>query len=211
VASITVAGQAVAAVTPDRATLDLGLTHVGLTASAAMDAVAARSNGLQRLLGELGFEAADWSTQGISLGEEWQWKNEENVLVGHRATTGITVTITAFERISTLLQRAVDDAGAQIRNLHWLVSAQHPARRTLLGAAATDAVARADAYAEALGLQRGAVEEVSDLPIAAAPEPRPMPAAMRLKAADSGPPLNVNAGEIELQATVFIRFTTLPR
>jgi uncharacterized protein YggE len=211
VASITVAGQAIASVTPDRATLDLGLTHVGLTASAAMDAVAARSNALERLLGELGFGPADWSTQGISLGEEWQWKNEENVLVGHRATTGITVMITAFERISTLLQRAVDGTGAQIRNLQWQVSAHHPARRALLGAAATDAAARADAYAEALGMQRGGVEEVSDQPIAGPPEPRPLAAAMRLKTADSGPPLSVNAGEIELHETVFIRFTILPR
>src|SRR5690349_19471403 len=147
-ASITVAGQAVASVAPDRATIDLGLTHVGLTASVAMDTVARRTDDLQRLLGELGFEPSDWSTQGVSLGEEWQWKNDANELVGHRATTGISVTVVDFDRLSPLIQRAVDEAGAQIRSLQWEVSAGHPARRALLGNAASDAISRADAYAD---------------------------------------------------------------
>lgn len=211
-ASIIVCGQAASSVTPDRASLDLGLTRVAPTASAAMDEVAARSQDLEQVLGSLGFVAADWSTQGINLAEEWQWKNEANTLVGHRATTGITVTITAFERIATLLQRSVDETGAQIRNLQWSVSDRHPARRALLGAAAIDATQRADAYADALGLLRGAVEEVSDLPITSSPGPQPVGAgSLRAKMADAAPPMSVNAGEVDLRAVVYVRFTTLPR
>jgi len=65
------------------------------------------------------------------------------------------------------VSRAVEDAQAEVRDLRWSVSDDNPARRELLGAAAVDATHRADAYAEALGLRRGTVEDVSDLPLTA--------------------------------------------
>jgi uncharacterized protein YggE len=112
---------------------------------------------------------------------------DANTRVGFRATTGITVKIVDFDRIAPLLQRAVDDADAEIRNLQWVVSENHPARHTPLGAAAIDATHRADAYAEALSLQRGPVEVVSDLPMVASPSARPEMAMMRSKSADTAP------------------------
>lgn len=210
-ASITVCGTADDSVAPDRATLELGLTHIGVASSGAMATVATQSQCLERVLGDAGFVPADWSTQGVTLAEEWEWKNDTNTRVGFRASSGVTVRIVDLERIAPLLQAAVDDADAQVRDLRWAVSDHHPARSALLGAAALDAVHRADAYAEALGLQRGAVEEVSDLPMVSAPGPQPMVMMARSKAADNAPTLSVSGGQITLHASVYVRFTTLPR
>ncbi|MCU1394742.1 MAG: hypothetical protein JWM34_3170 [Ilumatobacteraceae bacterium] len=210
-ASITVRGSAITSVAPDRATLDLGLTHVAVTSSAALAEVARQSADVEAVLIRFGLPGTAWSTQGVSVAEEWEWRNDTNTRVGYRATTGVTATLIALDSVAPLLSAAVDEADAQIRDLRWSVSAEHPARRELLAGAALDAVQRADAYADALGLQRGAVEEVSDLPISSGFVVAPMQAMARSKAADTGPTMSVNGGLIELHASVDVRFTTLPR
>jgi uncharacterized protein YggE len=210
-ASITVQGVAEVSVAPDRAVLALTITHVAPTAREALDEVATRSRRVEQLLADHGLAPADWSIQGVSVAEEWEWKHDTNTNVGFRATSGVTVRILALETIGALLHEVVDGGGAQIRDLGWSVSPGHPARRELLGAAALDAVQRADAYADALGLQRGAVEAVSELPIGESTGPSPMAAFARAKTADGASPISVSGGEIELSATVHVRFTTLPR
>ena len=164
-ATVTVIGTARASVRPDRAVLDLGLTHVALSSSEAMDRVAEQSNELADHLDELGFDEREWSTQGVTLSEEWEWKNDTNTKVGYRATTGVTVNIVELDLVNQVLSVAVDDAGAQVRSLRWLVAPDNPAREALLGAAAIDARHRALAYSSALNLSLGQVEDISDLPV----------------------------------------------
>ncbi|MEO6124311.1 MAG: SIMPL domain-containing protein [Ilumatobacteraceae bacterium] len=212
-ASVTVFGTSRASVRPDRATLDLGVTHVAVTSSTAMDKIAEQTRLLAELLVSLGFEERSWSTQGVSLAEEWEWKNETNTRVGYRATSGVTVTIVDLGLVSALLRAAVDDAGAQVRDLQWHIAADNPAREALLGGAALDAKRRATAYVTALDLALGAVEEISEVAIGSTPSPRPAGAEMMLrsaKASDSSAGMAVNPGEIELTASVFVRFGTVP-
>jgi len=211
-ATVTVSGSARASVRPDQALLDLGVTHVAVTSSTAMDHVAERTRQLAEQLAILGIEDRAWSTQGVTLDEEWEWKNETNSRVGYRATSGVTVTIDDLDLVSALLRSTVDEAGAQVRNLQWLVKPEHPAREALLGRAALDAKRRASAYVSALDLDLGAVEEISDLPFGQSPLPRPAVETMMLRSAkssDSSAGLAVNPGEIELSATVFVRFGTV--
>lgn len=211
-ASITVCGTAHRSVTPDRARLDLGLTHVAPTASAAMDEISERSQQVASTLAALGFASTDWSTQGVTVAEEWEWKHETNTRVGYRATAGVGVNIADFDRIAPLLGAAVDDASAQIRSLTWSVSPTHTIRHELLAAAAAEAEHRAIAYAVALRLRLGAIEEISDVPIVASPRVSGGGETMMMRAAkmaDSGPSMKVNAGEIELSASVYVRFATL--
>lgn len=213
-ATVTVSGTSRASVRPDRAILDLGVTHVALTSSAAMDQIAEQTRRLADLLTTLGIEPHAWSTQGVTLAEEWEWKNETNTRVGYRATSGVTITIEDLKLVSPVLRAAVDEAGAQVRNLQWLVAADNLAREALLGGAARDAKRRATAYVTALDLALGAVEEISEIPIGSSPTPRPAGAEMMLrsaKMADSNAGMAVNPGEIELTASVFVRFGTVPR
>lgn len=125
--------------------------------------------------------------------------------------SGVTMRIADLDRVGSLLQATVDDADAQIRDLSRSVSDHHPALAALLGTATLDAVHRADASADALGLQRGAVDEVSDLPIVASPGRQPMAMMVRAEAADSSQTMSVSGGQIDLHAAVHVRFTTLPR
>jgi uncharacterized protein YggE len=211
-ASVTVRGTAHLSVAPDRARLDLGLTNVAPSAAAAMGEISARSQQLASLLTDIGLQRSEWSTQGVSLQEEWEWKDNTNTMVGHRATAGITVDLTDLDRLPALVQRAVDEAGAQVRGLQWHVSVDHPAHHALLGAAALDAQRRAIAYTVTLGLLLGAVEEISDLPITVSPG-NDGQAMMRAAkgAAEPAPAMDISGGEIALSASVNVRFSTLQR
>lgn len=209
--SVTVRGSSLASVTPDQAELSLALSHLAADAATALDEVATRSQQLEEMLAALGYERTDWATEGVQVGEEYVWKNDSNVLVGHRATTAVTVTIRSIDLVGKVIRGGVTGAGATVRNLVWRVDADNPARAALLGEAARDAKLRASAYVDALGLRLGEVEIISE--VAFTPEPaaheRPMMMAGAAKMAD-GAEMSVSGGFIELSAEVYVRFAILP-
>ena len=209
--TVTVRGTALAAVTPDRAELSLALSHLAADAATALDAIAERSQRLEQILTDKGFARTDWATDGVQVAEEYQWKNDANVLVGHRASTAVTVTIRSVDLVGAVIRDGVTVTGASVRNLMWRVDADNPARRELLGAAARDARVRATAYVEALGLRLGAVELISELAPVADPTPVPRAAMMAFsKSADmGGAQVSVSGGLVVLDAEVFVRFGTL--
>lgn len=206
--SVTVRGTAAASVTPDRAELSLALTHLAADAASALDEVAARSQQLEQMLAGHGFGPGDWATEGVQVAEEREWKNDSNVLVGHRATTAVTVTVRSLDLVGRIIRDGVTGAGANVRSLVWRVDADNPARRDLLADAARDARARATAYVDALAVRLGEVETISE--IAIGPEPAPQPRMMMAasKMSDSAE-LSVSAGLVELSAEVYVRFAIL--
>ncbi|MCB0999008.1 MAG: SIMPL domain-containing protein [Acidimicrobiales bacterium] len=209
--SVNVTGRARQLVPPDRAVVDLGLSVVAADAASALDQVSARSTALHDHLTGLGIEPDDWVTDGITVAEEWEYRRDQHTLVGHRATTGVVVTVADTSLLSSLVRVAVGDAGAQVRQLRWEVLPDHPVRRELLGRAALDARDRATAYVTALGLRLGAVELISESPIDATPSPAAVAAPkMRAAMADHGAELAVSGGQIELAAEVHVRFAILP-
>lgn len=185
----------------------MALTHLAPDAATALDEISSRSERLEQILVGLGFTSDDWATDGVQIAEEYQWQKESNVLVGHRATTALTVTVRSTDLVSGVIREGVTAAGASVQSLAWRVDADNPARAALLGAAARDARVRAAAYVEALGLGLGEVELISEAPITPEPSPQPQPRmAMAAKMADSGSELSLSAGRVELSAEVYVRF-----
>jgi uncharacterized protein len=196
------------AVAPDYAVVSIALTHVGPDPSSALDNVAERSHRLAQVVGELSIDRRDWLTDGVQLAEEWQWKNDANVLVGHRATTGATVTVRSPDVVGALLRDVVALCAATIRQTTWHVDVTNPVRHELLGEAARDAQRKAAAYAAALGLEVGDVELISEAPISVAPAPAAEAYEMRLAKADT-PTVSIGDGSIEVAAVVHVRFGLL--
>lgn len=208
-ASVIVRGTAAATVTPDRAELSLEVSHRAADAAGALDGAAAASQHLVAVLEQHGLQRTDWATDGVQVGEEYQWRDNQQVMVGFRASTGVTVTVRGADQVGALVRDAVGDAGAAVRNLVWKVDRDNPARRQLLADAAADARVRATAYAEALGLRLGGVDVISETPLhAEAPSGgMPMVAMSAPKMADAE--VAVSGGLVELSADVHVRFALL--
>lgn len=210
-ATVIVRGNASATVTPDRAELTLALSHLAPDAATALSEVARRSQRLEELLSGRGLGRDDWATEGVTVGEEYQWKKDTNVLVGYRASTALAVTVRSADLVAAIIADGVTECGANVRNLVWKVDATNPARRALLGDAARDARERASAYADALGLRLGEVETISEAPIRVEADAPMMRMAMQSapKMADSAE-VAVSGGLVELAADVHVQFALLP-
>ncbi|MEN9645696.1 MAG: hypothetical protein RL238_2365 [Actinomycetota bacterium] len=207
-ASVVVRGTAATTVTPDRAQLSLEIAHRAGDPAAALDEVARRSGQLVEVLARHGLATADWSTDGVQVGEEYQWRDNQQVMTGYRAATTVTATVRAADTVGGLVRDGVAEVGASVRNLTWHVDRDNPARAALLADAARDAHTRATAYAGALGLRLGEVELISEMPIPAEPHPGGMRMAMD-SAPMGAPPVEVSGGQIELSADVHVRFALL--
>jgi uncharacterized protein YggE len=179
---------------------------VARSATTATTVASQRSHAIASIVDSLGIAPEDWSTHAISVQEEWEWRENTNTKVGYRASVGATVRVRDLGQVATLVQRSVDEAHATISSLEWALSVEHPARRQVLAASAADGMARALAYAGALGLTVGRIEEVSDVPLPLAPAPRSPGAELRVtKMADASTGVAANPGAVQIASTVYIR------
>lgn len=162
---------------------------------------------------ELGISKTQWTTSGVSVNEQYEWRQERNELVGHRATSSVQVTVGDLTQLGPILSRSVGEAKAQVAGPHWRVDDDNPAVLAVLRAAALDARRRAEADAMALGLRVGEVEAISEQPFGA-DRPPLRPEAMRARGfakADAADDVPVNPGEVELGVDVHVRLALIPR
>lgn len=209
--SVTVRGTAAASVIPDRAELSLEVSHRAKNASAALSHVAERSQQLVAMLETRGIGRSDWATEGVHVGEDYEWKNNQHVMVGYKASTAVTVTLRDIDSVGGVIRDGVETAAASVRSLTWAIDRTNPAQHALLAEAAVDARRRATAYTEALGLRLGEVEVISEAPLRPGAEPVPKLDAMvaMSDAVGRAPEVQVSAGLIELTAEVHVQFAVL--
>jgi uncharacterized protein YggE len=211
-ATVTVVGQASAALPPDRASLELAISTLDRQATVALDRTAERARALEALLRELTVPDRDWTTGGISVAEQYEWRDNRNELVGHRASVSVRVVLRDFALLARLLTEAVSRAGAAVSGPAWEIDPDNPALLALLGEAAVDARRRAGAYAAGLGMRLGEAEAVSETPFSEPGPPQPMPKAREMRAAmamDASADVPVNAGQVDVSARVHVRFALL--
>ncbi len=204
--TVTTQGSARAALNPDHAQLGLAASTVATTATGALEVVSAQLVQLKALLAGHGISDDDVRTSGVTVAEEWQWANDSNTLIGYRATVDVTVCVRQLDQVGVVLSAAVDAARCQIRGLSWGIDPAHPLHHELLGLAAQDARRRAQAYAAGLGLELGAIEELSEI---APSSPAPIEVVMQAKALRMDQSLPISPGRLTIEASVYARFALI--
>ena len=200
--TITVTGQGEAAAAPDMAVLSLGVRTDGPTAAAALRENSAAMTETIDTLKELGVEARDIQTSGLSINPRYDYeRNRSNpTLIGYTASNSLTVKLRDLESAGSVIDQAVSSGANSLGGISFTFANPKP----LQDEARQDAVARARAQAELLteaaGVRLGKVLTIQD-GYAAAPAPRPMMARMEA-ASDSSVPLQ--AGESVVNASVTI-------
>ncbi len=198
--TVTVRGEATVRTEPDEALLWVTLSALETEPGAALADVATRSRDLVLLLDELGVLAADRSTSGVSVREEFDHTNAGRRSVGHRAAAVTAIRLTDPELIGRLITRAAADLGAQVSGPDWQIAADNPARLEAARQAAADGQRRARAYAEGVGAGLGQLMELREPDNSV----RPTRAAAAMKS--PGEPIPVQTGEQEVTASVQVTF-----
>jgi uncharacterized protein len=159
-ATIRVRGHAVVPGEPDDAELALELAAVRPTPDEAYTDVAARSERLEALFGELGIAQEDRSTAGVAIRENREY--DERGRPQHRGYVAASRTIVRLRDpalLARLMREAVTAVEARVAGPVWRLAPDNPARVEAYRAAALDARQKAEAYAAALGVRLGALLE----------------------------------------------------
>lgn len=161
-ATVTVRGQAVVPGVPDEARFSLEVASLESKPEAALAEAAMRMEALEGVFSDLGIPAERRSTAGVSVGEQWEWIEDQKVLRGYRATGRVLVRLMDASLSGRLMREAAERAEARIAGPWWWIAPDNPARLEACKGAAVEARRKAEAYAEALGLRLGAVVSITE-------------------------------------------------
>ena len=193
---ITVTGVGKVSTVPDEAEFSLGITTEGRTAAAALAANSTRMRELIEALKAAGIAERHIQTRDVSVGSDYDESGRSDDFV---ASNTVSVLIRDLDRAGAVLDAA---ARAGANNVYG-PSLTRSNREGLEARALEDAVAsarkRAEALADAAGVELGAVTAISETGAA-------IPGPMELRAADVASSAPIEKGTQEIQATVTVTF-----
>ena len=151
-------GQAVISVQPDQAKINVGVVTLAATAEQAASQNASKVEAvlteLRRVLGSDG----EMKTISYSLNPNYRHSSgEPPVLTGFTASNTLQVTIGDLSLIGRTIDAASQAGANTLHGLRFAIQDPEPVRREVLGLAAKQAKAHADAIASGLGARTGVV------------------------------------------------------
>ena len=202
--TVTARGSAVAPAKPDEGIWVITVGSLDGTPEAAMRTVGDRSKKLDVLLGRLGVPTEKRSSTGVSIREEHEWVDGRETHRGYHAANVVTVRLADPSIAGRLIEGAISRVRASVHGPAWWISPGNDARVEACRQATLEAKRKAEAYAEALGLRLGSLVEIRE-PGTRGLAARPLSAG-RVLAAAAEPPINVDPGELQVEATVEVTF-----
>ncbi|SHH69662.1 SIMPL domain-containing protein [Cognatishimia maritima] len=201
---IVVQGRGVVEQAPDMATLMLGARYQAYTAREAMDQVNQRTQAAIDIMLRLGVEPRDMQTGNLYLNPVWE-RGDNRIDVarikGYEAGNQLSVKIRDLSLLGQALDEMVSDGVNAFNGLSFGLQDPTEATNEARRRAVEDAVAKAELYADAAGVELGAIRSISEGGISM---PQPRFIARAEMAMDSGVP--ISEGELSTQATVSIVF-----
>lgn len=203
--TIRVVGEATVTAKPDVAELDVGVISEAKTAEAAS---AENAKKMEKVIGALKKEVGaggDVQTVGYLVTQRYSEpgpKENKPTIVAYVVTNVVRARM-EVKAAGRVVDVALKQGANEVQRLVFTLKNPEPVQAEALKAAATKARTRAVALAAALGLKLGNVLSVSDGDFSQRPAPF---REMRAASLDAG--TKIEAGELEIPATVTVYFTT---
>lgn len=202
-------GEGKVTVTPDIASLMLGVTAQAETVAQAQSQAAGAMDKVTAALTDNGVDEKDIQTQYFSIDQVTRWdeETEQEIVVGYRVTNMVTAKIREIDKTGSIID-AVATAGGdftRINSINFSVDDPSAYYKEARQKAMADARAKAEQLAELAGVKLGKptyISEWSSYPVyqrdvyyeAAAPAPMPTP---------------ISPGEVEISLTVQVVYAIL--
>jgi uncharacterized protein YggE len=205
---IVTSGAGQARVTPDRATISIGVQSRAPTAAAAAADNARRQRAILDTLRAIGLASEDLSTNNYNVSPEMQYTPNGTVpprVIAYTVTNTVRVELRKLEDIGRVIDAALAKGANEISSLQFRSTQADSGRRVALAAAVLTAKADAEVLAQAAGGSLGSLLEVSSTSVA---PPRMFDVALRATAAKASTP--IEPGEQTVSATVTVRWAFVP-
>jgi len=189
---------------PDLAIISAGVQTLLPTATAAIEQNAARMDRVRAALKRAGIEDKDIQTSSINLNPEYQYdQNQPPRLTGYRATNTVNVKFRDLKRTGAILDALVAEGANTINGPNLTIDKPETALDEARTKAIANGRARAELYANALGMRVVRLLSVSESGGYAVPPPMPMVMmAERSQSADT----KIDPGSQQLQVSVSMSF-----
>lgn len=200
--TISVNGVGHSQMTPDNATLSLGVSTNAATAREALDANSAAMTGVIDGLKELGFGVTDMQTTGLGLSPQYNYDNNSlPKLIGYQANNGVTLRVKDIARLGEVIDIVVGKGANQVNTLTFDVADKTAAMDEARRKAVENAREKAQIMASAAGATVGRVISISEGYVHS-----PGPVAVQTMRADSAASVPIASGEVGLEAQVSVVF-----
>ena len=205
---IWVNGEGKVTVTPDIASLNLGISAQAASVAEAQSQAAEAMNRVMTALTDNGVAKKDIQTRRFSIDQITRWDEETNqeVVVGYRVTNMVTAKIREIAKTGSIID-AVAAAGGdftRINNIGFSVDDPSPYYKEAREKAMADARAKAEQLASLSGVKLGKPTYISEGAI------YPVYPPMYYKEAAAAPaPTPISPGELELTLTVQVVYAIL--
>ncbi len=202
---ITVTGTGVVNIDPDLAVLSLGVQATADTVAQARSTAADRMNAMLDALHQAGISDNDIKTQQFQIQARYQPSGNGSILSGFMVTNTLTVKVHDISTVGDVIDKAAVAGGdaTRVNGVTFTVQDPRKAQDQARKLALQDAQAKADVYAGALGVKRGALLSLSET--GSVPTPQFLPAAWSLAAMPTTP---IQPGEFAVTVNVQAVFAT---
>ena len=211
-ATVTVHGEGVVSVRPDRALVRFGAVAEDEEAGEAQSAVNEIVGRATEAVRDLEIEGTVIQTRGLSLSPRYERGDRgaraggrtDPVIVGYRASLTIEVRVDEVERVGEVVDAALGEGANTLRGVSFMLRDDGEATGEALASAVVEARGKAERIASSLGVSLGGLVEVRERG-AGVPGPRPMQRGVMMSMAE-GSPTPVEAGEQEVRASVVMTY-----
>jgi uncharacterized protein len=206
---IVTSGEAQVRVTPDRATILVGVQTRGTTAAVAGASNARIQKAILDTLKAMGLAPDQLATQSYSVNPEMQYppNGGQGRVVGYTVSNVVRVELKRIDQVGPVVDASLAKGANQINSIQFSSSAASEARRTAMADAVRDARADADVLAKAAGGTVGSVIEITS----SAPPVRPMYAEVMMRsAAKADVATPIEPGEQVISANVSVIWQFIP-
>ncbi|WP_018631736.1 SIMPL domain-containing protein [Neomegalonema perideroedes] len=203
---ISVSGEGSATAAPDLATVSVGVQVQAESAQEAVAQNATRMTAVFEALKAAGIEDKNVQTSNFSLGPRYEWVQEgqggggRQVLRGYEATNTVNVRLTDLSKVGPTLDALVGAGANQSAGVNFDIENRDELLKAARREAALNARAKAQEYAETLGVTLGKLNGLSEQ--VSGPS-FPVVAFARAAAAPmAAPPTPIAGGEQSISVTV---------
>lgn len=204
--SITVSAQGSTRITPDRATVQVGVQTRATTAAAASAENARIAQRVIAAVRALGIGAEQISTVNYSVNPEYRHQeNRTPQVTGYVVHNTVVVDVRQIEQVGRVIDAALSNGANMINSLNFYASNTEEARRVALGSAVEKARKDAEAIARAAGGTLGGLAE-ANVGAYVTPMRRDMVQMGRMEMAAAAPPTPIEPGSELLSVQVMTRW-----
>ena len=208
---IVVNGSAEVRVTPDRASIQIGVQSRAATAAEAASANSRRQRAVIDAIKARGIPPEQIGTMGFNVIPETRYDREGQAAprtTSYLVSNVVTVDVRKIDQVGPVIDAALAAGANQINSLSFGITGADSARRVALANAVTKARTDAEIMARAAG---GTLGQLIELQAMEAYVPSPRAVAMEsMKTANMADAVPIEAGQETIRASVMARWQFVP-